>query len=136
MKHLVIIFLMLASVNCFGQEFSNSWKDINYAGDDKTYHMLDIYLPAVEKPAYHVVIVIYGSAWLGNNLKGADLKILGKELLDAGFAVVMPNHRSSADAKVPSQYFLVPGAQHGPGLFIDKYLSMMTDFFITQASRK
>jgi acetyl esterase/lipase len=297
----MFIFLMLASVNCFGQVFSNSWKDINYAGDDKIYHMLDIYLPAVKKPAYHVIIVIYGSAWLGNNLKGADLEILGKELLKAGFAVVMPNHRSSADAifpaqindikavvrfvranaasymfdtsfigitgsssgghlasltgtsgsvkqytigsatadlegnlgqygsysssvnavvdwfgptnflvmdscgsqmahnppnspessliggpiqenpykcalanpmtyvdandppflifhgdkdplvpfcesemffkilqnaKVPSQYFLVPGAQHGPGLFIDKYFSMMTDFFITQANRK
>ena len=40
------------------------------------------------------------------------------------------------EAKVPGQYFLVPGAQHGPGLFVDKYFTMMTDFFKTQAGKK
>jgi acetyl esterase/lipase len=103
MKQIIQILLLLMSFSCYGQEFSKSWKDINYAGDNKTYHILDIYLPAVEKPAYPVVVVIYGSAWFGNNLKGSDLKTLGKALLDAGFAVVMPNHSSSADAKFPAQ---------------------------------
>jgi acetyl esterase/lipase len=64
---------------------------------------LDIYLPEIEKPTYPAVIEIYGSAWFGNNLKGTDLATLGKALLDAGFAVVMPNHRSSSDAKYPAQ---------------------------------
>jgi acetyl esterase/lipase len=101
--NILILILSLVSVSCFSQEFSKSWKDINYAGDELNYHMLDIYLPAVEKPVYPVVVVIYGSAWFGNNLKGTDLKTLGRALLDAGFAVVMPNHRSSRDAKFPAQ---------------------------------
>jgi acetyl esterase/lipase len=65
--------------------------------------MLDIYLPKVEKPMYPAVIAIYGSAWFGNDLKGTVLNTLGNVLLDAGFAVVAPNHRSSADAKFPAQ---------------------------------
>jgi acetyl esterase/lipase len=76
---------------------------VNYTGDTMKYHMLDIYLPQVEKPTYPVVISIYGSAWFGNDLKGNDLATLGSVLLDAGFAVVTPNHRSSTDAKFPAQ---------------------------------
>jgi acetyl esterase/lipase len=103
MKRIILIVFILVSFSCFCQEFSKSWKNINYAGDEMNYHMLDIYLPAVEKPSYPVVVVIYGSAWFSNNLKGSDLKTLGNALLDGGFAVVMPNHRSSADAKFPAQ---------------------------------
>jgi acetyl esterase/lipase len=33
------------------------------------------------------------------------------------------------DAKVPRRYYLVPNAQHGPGLFLDKYFGMMNSFF-------
>ena len=87
----------------FAQQYSKSWIDVNYAGDTLKYHLLDIYLPQVQKPNYPVVVIIYGSAWFGNNLKGVDLNTLGKVLLDAGFAVVMPNHRSSRDAKFPAQ---------------------------------
>ena len=103
MKPTLLSLLIFISFPVFGQQFSKSWKDVNYAGDDKVYHLLDIYLPMVEKPSYPVVVVIYGSAWLSNNLKGTDLNTLGKALLDAGFAVVMPNHRSSTDAKFPAQ---------------------------------
>ena len=85
-------------------ETSQSWKDINYAGDDQAYHTCDIYLPKVEKEAYPVVIHIYGSAWFSNSSKGAaDLGTIVKTLLDAGYAVVCPNHRSSMDAKWPAQ---------------------------------
>jgi acetyl esterase/lipase len=103
MKRIILIVFILVSFSCFCQEFSKSWKDINYADDEMNYHMLDIYLSAVAKPSYPVVVVIYGSAWFSNNLKGSDLKTLGNALLDGGFAVVMPNHRSSADAKFPAQ---------------------------------
>lgn len=103
MKLLTIIILSLISISSFGQNSSKSWKNINYAGDSMIYHMLDIYLPVIEKPAYPVVVVIYGSAWMSNRSKGSDMPTLGKALLDAGFAVVMPNHRSSADAKFPAQ---------------------------------
>ena len=85
-------------------ETSQEWKDVNYAGDDQVYHTCDIYLPKVEKEAYPVVIHIYGSAWFNNNGKGmADLGTIVKALLDAGYAVVCPNHRSSMDAKWPAQ---------------------------------
>lgn len=103
MKRLAIFILSLAAINGFSQPYSKSWKDLNYAGDAMGYHCLDIYLPQVVKPAYPVVISIYGSAWFSNSSKGSDLNTIGKALLDAGFAVVTPNHRSSADAKFPAQ---------------------------------
>ena len=85
-------------------ETSQQWKDINYAGDDNAYHTCDIYLPKEEKDAYPVVIHIYGSAWFSNSSKGAaDLGTIVKALLEAGYAVVCPNHRSSMDAKWPAQ---------------------------------
>ncbi|WP_231480154.1 alpha/beta hydrolase [Prevotella sp. P6B4] len=85
-------------------ETSQEWKDVNYAGDDQAYHTCDIYLPKQEKAAYPVVVHIYGSAWFSNSSKGmADLGTIVKSLLDAGYAVVCPNHRSSMDAKWPAQ---------------------------------
>ena len=85
-------------------ETSQQWKDVNYAGDDQAFHTCDIYLPKQEKESYPVVIHIYGSAWFSNSSKGmADLGTIVKALLDAGYAVVCPNHRSSMDAKWPAQ---------------------------------
>ena len=85
-------------------ETSQEWKDVNYAGDDQAYHTCDIYLPKKEAEKYPVVIHIYGSAWFSNNSKGAaDLGTIVKALLEAGYAVVCPNHRSSMDAKWPAQ---------------------------------
>ena len=85
-------------------ETSQEWKDVNYVGDDQVYHTCDIYLPKQEKASYPVVIHIYGSAWFSNNSKGAaDLGTIVKALLNAGYAVVCPNHRSSGDAAWPAQ---------------------------------
>lgn len=85
-------------------ETSQVWKDVNYAGDDQAFHTCDIYLPKQEKAKYPVVIHIYGSAWFSNSSKGAaDLGTIVKALLNAGYAVVCPNHRSSMDAKWPAQ---------------------------------
>ena len=85
-------------------ETSQEWKDVNYAGDDQAYHTCDIYLPKQTKESYPVVIHIYGSAWFSNNSKGmADLGTIVKSLLEAGYAVICPNHRSSMDAKWPAQ---------------------------------
>ena len=102
MKKLALLLLVINSLNIFSQEYSQCWKDVNYASDSAVYHKLDIYLPKLEKKAYPVVVYIYGSAWFSNRSKGADLNTVGKALLDAGFAVVMPNHRSSMDAKFPA----------------------------------
>jgi acetyl esterase/lipase len=103
MKNFIVIFFSIICLDGFSQSCSKSWKDLNYAGDTMIYHRLDIYLPVTEKHIYPAVVVIYGSAWFGNNLKEADLKTLDKALLDAGFAVITPNHRSSRDAKFPAQ---------------------------------
>ncbi len=85
-------------------ETSQQWKDVDYVGDGQTFHTCDIYLPKEMKDSYPVVIHIYGSAWFNNNGKGAaDLGTIVKALLDNGFAVVCPNHRSSMDAKWPAQ---------------------------------
>ena len=102
MKYFAILIFSFITLNGFGQQYSKSWKNINYAGDTMVYHMLDIYLPQTPKPNYPVVIYIYGSAWMSNRSKGADMNSIGKALLDAGFAVVTPNHRSSFDAKFPA----------------------------------
>ena len=84
--------------------------DVDYAGDGQVYHKLDIYLPKEVKASYPVVVHIYGSAWYSNNSKGmADLGTIVNALLDAGYAVVTPNHRSSMDAKFPAQIHDIKG---------------------------
>lgn len=103
MKPIITIILSFVSLIGFGQAYSTSFKDVNYADGTSAFHNLDIYLPVVEKKTYPVVVYIYGSAWFSNNSKGADMNTIGKALLDAGFAVVMPNHRSSRDARFPAQ---------------------------------
>ena len=86
-------------------ETSQEWKDVNYAGDDgQVYHTMDIYLPKEVKDKYPVVVHIYGSAWGSNSSKGmADIGTIVKALLDNGYAVVCPDHRSIDDAKWPAQ---------------------------------
>jgi acetyl esterase/lipase len=103
MMRFTILILHFLYINCFSQQYSKSWIGLNYAGDTMIYHRLDIYLPEIERPTYPAVISIYGSAWFSDNSKGSDLATLGKALLDAGFAVLTPNHRSSSDAKFPAQ---------------------------------
>jgi len=107
---------------------SKIYRDINYVGDGEEFHNLDIYLPktAGEEAApapkqggfnpfapapdpnagkhFPVVVHIYGSAWFSNSSKGmADVNTIVASLLEAGYAVVCPNHRSSMDAKWPAQ---------------------------------
>ncbi|MBQ8050922.1 MAG: endo-1,4-beta-xylanase [Bacteroidaceae bacterium] len=85
-------------------ETSQEWKDVNYADDGLAQHTCDIYLPKAVKERYPVVVHIYGSAWFNNNGKGmADLGTIVKALLDAGYAVVCPNHRASTEARWPAQ---------------------------------
>ena len=86
------------------------FKDINYAGDDLEAHKLDIYLPKTSEKKYKAIIAIYGSAWFSNNMKGITYFSLGKPLIEAGFAVICINHRSSGDAKFPAQINDVKGA--------------------------
>ena len=78
--------------------------DVDYAGDGIVGHKLDIYLPEQKRDTYPVMVHIYGSAWFSNSSKGmANLDSICQALLDAGYAVVTPNHRSSGDARFPAQ---------------------------------
>jgi acetyl esterase/lipase len=101
MRWIITCVAFVFSFSCFAQYQNRAWKDVNYAGDNHGYHNLDIYLPEEQKSVYPVVVYIYGSAWFANNAKGADLNTIGKALLKAGYAVVMPNHRSSRDTLFP-----------------------------------
>jgi len=105
MKHLsiIVIFITLLHIQCSGQQYSKSWEDLNYAGDTLVSHMLDIYLPDVGTQPYPVVIVVYGSAFFGDDMKQVAFNTLGEPLLNSGFAVVTVNHRSSRDAIFPAQ---------------------------------
>ena len=115
MKHLFMTSCLLAAATALAQGFGgpqsgggvpNSTKtaDVNYAGDGKAYHTLDIYIPTEAKESYPVVIHTYGSAWSMNNSKGsADLNTICAAYVKAGYAVVTPNHRSASDAIYPAQ---------------------------------
>jgi acetyl esterase/lipase len=103
MKTFSILVFTFSFILCSGQQYSKKWSDINYADDEMGYHLLDIYLPKITKQTYPVVIYIYGSGWFGNDLKGKAMNTLGSALLDAGYAVVTPNHRSSLDTVYPAQ---------------------------------
>lgn len=103
MKQTFTALSLMATSLCFGQQYSQKYTDVNYVGDGKGFHNLDIYLPKTTQSKYPVVMYIYGSAWYSNSGKGADMTTVGAALLDAGFAVVTPNHRNSTDAKFPAQ---------------------------------
>jgi len=123
MKRIVFATIIAAYsfVTCFGQISDRQWFNLNYAGDDKEYHNLDIYLPNPEKPTYKAIIVIYGSAWFGNNLKQFAYNALGKQLLEGGFAVIAINHRASSDAAYPAQINDVKAAIRFVRANADKY---------------
>ena len=105
--------------------------DVNYAADEQAYHTLDIYYPEQKKDSYPVVVHIYGSAWFSNNSKGmADLGTICNALLDAGYAVVTPNHRSSIDAKFPAQIHDIKAVIRFIRANADKY-SFDTSFIAT-----
>ena len=118
MKKMVMVAGLLMAVSAFAQGFggfggpqgggsvpdADKTADVNYVGDGKTYHTLDIYIPKEAKESYPVVIHTYGSAWSMNNMKGsADLSTICAAYVKAGYAVVTPNHRSASDAKYPAQ---------------------------------
>jgi acetyl esterase/lipase len=103
MKTLAFVLLSFLYLSCYSQQYSKKWTNLDYADDGKSYHQLDIYLPKVVKSNYPVIVYVYGSAWFSDNLKGSDMNTVGAALLNAGYAVVTPNHRSSSDSLFPAQ---------------------------------
>jgi hypothetical protein len=142
LKLFTITIFSFLSICAFGQDYSKSWIDVNYAGDTMRYHQLDIYLPEVRKPIYPVAILIYGSAWFGNDLKGNGMKTIGKALLDNGYAdPLVPYCQSEMlfDAlqknNVRSCFTLISDAGHGPGVHEEKYFKTMIDFLNMESKK-
>ena len=116
MKKMILASCLMATTMVFAQwgfggqqgggSIPNTDKtaDVNYVGDGKGYHTLDIYIPKEAKESYPVVIHTYGSAWSSNNMKGsADLSTICAAYAKAGYAVVTPNHRAASDGIYPAQ---------------------------------
>jgi len=100
---MVSIIFVVVFFQCYGQSYSKIWENINYAGDSLISHKMDVYLPGVSKLPYPAVVIVYGSAFFGNDMKQIAFNTLGAPLLNAGFAVIAVNHRSSRDAIFPAQ---------------------------------
>ena len=83
MKLATVSILSLLCMNCFAQQNEKSWKAVNYGRDTMVYQNADIYPPEKPEAKYPAVVVIYGSAWFGNNFKGMGKQTLGKPLLHA-----------------------------------------------------
>lgn len=98
-----ILSMMCVSALSISGMAHQTWTDIDYVGDGLEGHRMDIHLPHNSNEPDKVVVLIYGSAWFSNRDKQAAFEALGKPLLDAGFAVVSINHRSSVEAKFPAQ---------------------------------
>ncbi len=79
------------------------WMDVRYAADTLTGHRMDIYLPERGEAPFPAVVVIAGSAFAGNDTKEGAYRIIGVPLLEAGYAVVAINHRSSLNVIFPAQ---------------------------------
>ena len=101
-QFLITIFFLFW-YGCNVQTSITNWTNIDYAGDDTVAHKLDIYLPEDNKSSYPGIIAIYGSAFMANNLKNHTYQVLGKPLLESGFAVITINHRSTQEDIYPAQ---------------------------------
>lgn len=105
-KHLFTLFAALCCTSLMAGDISEFQviTDIDYVGDGKTGHKLDVYFPKEDGKAKHPVIIhVYGSAWQMNNMKGTDAETVGVAALEAGYIFVTPNHRASSDALFPAQ---------------------------------
>lgn len=103
-KEIVFLFFtFLISTQCTNQKYSKSWEDLNYAGDTLVSHRMDVFLPEISQASYPAVVIVYGSAFFGDDMKQVAFKTLGEPLLKCGFAVVAVNHRSSRDTIFPAQ---------------------------------
>lgn len=109
---------------CNAQHYAKSWEDLNYAGDSLVSHRMDVYLPKSNRPSHPVVLLVYGSAFFGNDMKQDAYNTFGESLLNSGFAVVAVNHTSSRDAIFPAQIHDIKAAvrfikANGPKYQID-----------------
>jgi len=81
------------------------YENIPYANDTLKKHLLDIYLPAVKKLSYPLIVWIHGGAWMLND-KYADMDYMKntvKGFIEKGYALASINYRYSTDAVFPAQ---------------------------------
>ncbi len=107
---LILLFMGLCLAGCQSPQYSQHWLDLNYAGDNLISHRMDIFLPETIQARYPAVVIIYGSAFFGDDMKQQAFDLFGESLLNNGFAVVAINHRSSRDVIFPAQIHDVKAA--------------------------
>jgi len=100
---ITLFIISILQIPGFAQETARQWQDVPYVNDSLVGHRMDIYLPKTAEAPFPVAVVIYGSAWFGNDRKERSYELFGPSLLNAGFAVVAINHRSSREAIFPAQ---------------------------------
>ncbi len=85
-------------------------RDINYAGDTSTAHMLDLYLPrkSSDKPR-PLVVYIHGGGWQEGD-KDHIVGLLYSVIQDGAFVGASINYRLSGEAKWPAQIHDCKGA--------------------------
>lgn len=85
-------------------------RDINYAGDTSTAHMLDLYLPkkSLEKPR-PLIVFIHGGGWQEGDKDGI-IGLLFAMIQDGAFVGASINYRLSGEAKWPAQIYDCKGA--------------------------
>ncbi len=103
MNTILRIFLIFFAVTFVCQAQYQIFEDLDYVGDNKVYHKLDLTVPSgLEGPA-PLAIYIHGGAWLMGN-KGSALKF-ASGLLGGGFIVADINYRLSGDSVFPAHIF-------------------------------
>ncbi|MEO6788761.1 MAG: alpha/beta hydrolase, partial [Chthoniobacteraceae bacterium] len=85
-------------------------RDISYAGDTSTAHLLDLYLPkkSSAKPR-PLIVFIHGGGWQEGN-KDSIVGLLFALIQDGAFVGASINYRLSGDAKWPAQIYDCKGA--------------------------
>jgi acetyl esterase/lipase len=108
---LVAVTAMEIAAARSGQTLSPTHANIAYAAAEPALsrgHLLDLYLPAAEKPV-PVVIWTGGSAWKGDDGK-ATAGLVATRLLPAGLAVAGVSIRSSSQTTFPGQLYDIKAA--------------------------
>jgi acetyl esterase/lipase len=109
----ITFILFVLSVNAQAPDFIQSTfpkgtvfhQNIAYANDTLKKHLLDVYLPANNKPKTPLLIWVHGGAWMMND-KYADMGYMQNTLrsfIQKGYALASIDYRHSTTAIFPAQ---------------------------------
>ncbi len=97
----IIILFFAFTLTCKAQY--QTFEDLDYVGDNRNYHKLDITVPSGLSEPAPLAIYIHGGGWrIGNKGGGAGF---ADDLLRKGFILADVNYRLSGDSIFPAQIF-------------------------------